>query len=85
MKLSTPPRKPDEWGRDASTQHGWLHAYRVAKSCAKEYLGKDSGVRNPHFKYWSDVVSWIEKNAPPKALEEPEQPEPKSKKWKHFQ
>lgn len=69
MKLATPPRKPDEWGRDAARQHGWHHAYKVAKQCATEYIGKDNAARNPHYKYWSDVVSWIEKNAPPRALE----------------
>jgi len=64
MTMSTLQRSPAQWGQDAANQHGWLHAFKVAKSCAKEFLGVDSGVRNPHYAYWAEVKKWILANAP---------------------
>lgn len=71
-KLLRPlPRKPEQWGEDAAKEHGWWHAYKIAKECGRDFIGKSADVPNPHRKYWQAVLKWIETNAPPDQLKEP--------------
>lgn len=77
--LKTQLRKPAEWGRDASYQHGWQHAYSVAKTYAVDFIGKDNAAPNPHAKYWKEVVAWIEANAPAGELDQQTNPTERGK------
>jgi hypothetical protein len=66
--------KPVDWAKAAvQSSGGWQHAYSIAVSCSREFLGKDTDVKNPLYDYWMEARKWIKTNAPLGELKEEEQ------------